>query len=311
MQHGFLYYYLRSMRLYYCFVTGTTTLAGVMFAHTFFLNRNVWTWRDIAVLIVGFLAWGVNQIFSDWYDRHEDKINAPHRPMVSGKLAPKPALVLSASIMVIFAAVSYLASPWALLFLAIGGGLNLCYSFLKKVPVLNCLIYAMAITCCALYGFAGSCGTMPPTAWKTLLVPVLFIIPAHFLMCSFSYYKDKEGDKKSGIRTLQNLFSDNITLPLHWGLSVAYTLGLGYFARVAKNLPLTCIFAAGAVILFTRLCSFIGTKKYHPATCWNCALCVWWLCFLIMPFFPKAGMFAILSVVIITLLFKWYPDEKE
>ena len=194
MQHGFLYYYLRSMRLYYCFVTGTTTLAGVVFAHAF-LNRNVWTWRDIAVLIVGFLAWGVNQIFSDWCDRHEDKINAPHRPMVSGKLAPKPALALSSSIMVIFAAVSYLVSPWALLFLAIGGGLNLCYSFLKKVPVLNCLIYAMAITCCTLYGFAGSCGMMPQTAWKTLLIPVLFILPAHFLMCSFSYYKDKENYK--------------------------------------------------------------------------------------------------------------------
>ena len=310
MQHGFLYYYLRSMRLYYCFVTGTTTLAGVVFAHAF-LNRNVWTWRDIAVLIVGFLAWGVNQIFSDWCDRHEDKINAPHRPMVSGKLAPKPALALSSSIMVIFAAVSYLVSPWALLFLAIGGGLNLCYSFLKKVPVLNCLIYAMAITCCTLYGFAGSCGMMPQTAWKTLLIPVLFILPAHFLMCSFSYYKDKEGDKKSGIRTLQNLLSDDVTLPLHWVLSMIYTLGIGYFTRVAKNLPLGCVFAVGAVIIFSRLINFVGTGKYHRATCWNCVLCVWWLCFLLMPYFPHAGLFAIFSVVSITILFKWYPDEKE
>ena len=310
MKKGFLYYYLRSMRLYYCFVTGTTVLAGVMLAHTCFC-QHVWTWRDAVVLTVGFLAWGVNQIFSDWCDRHEDRINAPHRPMVSGKLSPKPALALSATLMILFAAASYFVTPWALLFLAIGGGLNLCYSKLKRVPVLNCLIYAMAITCCAFYGFAGSCGKMYSDAWKALLMLTLLILPAHFLMCSFSYYKDKEGDEKSGISTLQTLFSDDVTLPLHWGISMVYTVGLGYFARIAKNLPLVLIFAMASVLIFNRLVYLLGKKKYHPATCWNCALCVWWLCFALLPFFPRAGLFGVFAVIMIFLLFRWYPDEKE
>lgn len=307
---GFLYYYLRSMRLYYGFVTGTMTLAGVMLAHTLFC-QHVWTWRDAVVLTIGFLAWGVNQIFSDWCDRKEDKINAPHRPMVSGKLSPKPALALSATLLLLFAAASYFVTPWSLLFLAAGGVLNLCYSLLKKVPVLNCLIYAMAITCCALYGFAGSCGTMPQSAWKALLTPLLLILPAHFLMCSFSYYKDKKGDEKSGICTLQTLFPDDVTLAAHWFLSIAYTIGIGYFARIAKNLPLVLIFAAGAVVMFNRLIHLLGKKKYHPATCWNCALCVWWICFALLPFFPGTGLFAVFAVIMIFLLFRWYPDEKE
>ena len=79
----FLYQYIRSMRLYYGFVTGTTVLFGIWMAHA---DGSAWGWREAMALIVGFLAWGVNQIFSDYCDRKEDAVNAPHRPMVSGEL---------------------------------------------------------------------------------------------------------------------------------------------------------------------------------------------------------------------------------
>ena len=52
----FLYYYLRSMRLYYGFVTATTVLAGLCLAHgtynelklSWTLNDFPWTFRDAA-----------------------------------------------------------------------------------------------------------------------------------------------------------------------------------------------------------------------------------------------------------------------
>lgn len=308
MQKSFFYYYLRSMRLYYCFVTGMTTLAGTVMAHAF--RGHPWGWQDGVVLTVGFLAWGVNQIFSDWCDRQEDAINAPHRPMVSGTLSPKPALTLSALFMLAFAAASYFASPWSLFFLAAGGVLNLCYSLLKKIPLLNCLIYSMAITCCAFYGYSGSCGVLPE--WKLkMILPFLLILPAHFLMCSFSYYKDKEGDQKSGIRTIQNLFSDQTTIPLHWLGSTVYTLVIGYYTKPARNLPLTLLFALAAVLFFNFLCQLLVHRKYHPATRWNCALCVCWIGFLMIPFFRWTGILTSASVLLIFLLFRWYPDEKE
>lgn len=77
-------------RLYYGFVTGTTTLVGCLASgHTLAEGR---TWLLFAM---GFLAWGFNQIFSDWYDRTKDAINAPHRPMVTGALKPAPAFAAS------------------------------------------------------------------------------------------------------------------------------------------------------------------------------------------------------------------------
>ena len=306
MQKDFFYYYLRSMRLYYCFVTGMTTLAGTVMAHAF--CGHPWGWQDAVVLTVGFLAWGVNQIFSDWCDRQEDSINAPHRPMVSGKLSPKPALILSASLMLIFAAASYFASPWTLLFLAIGGGLNLCYSKLKKIPVLNCLTYSMAITCCALYGYSGTCGVLPGTS---CILPFLLILPAHFLMCSFSYYKDKEGDRRSGIRTLQTLYPDRITLPGHWIAGMIYTFAIFHFTKSGEDRLTVIIFTIAAVLLLSKLIFLLEKEKYHPAVCWNCMLCVCWLCNLIIPFFPGTIILAPLSLLIIWLIFRWYPDEKE
>lgn len=304
----FYYYYLRSMRLYYSFVTGTTTLIGAAVAHR--ICGHDWGWRDAVVLTVGYLAWGVNQIFSDWEDRSEDKINAPHRPMVSGKLSPRHALALSSSLMVIFAAASSLASKWSLLFLGVGGLLNLCYSLLKKIPVLNCLIYSLAITCCAFYGYTGSCGALPEWKLNTIL-PFALLIPAHVIMCSFSYYKDKRGDRKAGIRTLQNMYPDQVTLPLHWIASIGYTLVISYYTKPVGNMLLAILFALGAAILLAYLCLLLGKEKYHPATCWNCALCVCWLCFLLIPFFPWSGQLASGSIIMIFLLFRWYPDEKE
>ena len=86
----FVYYYLRSMRLYYGFVTGTTTLVGCLAS-----GHPLAEGRTRILFAMGFLAWGFNQIFSYWYDRTKDAVNTPHRPMVTGALKPAPAFAAS------------------------------------------------------------------------------------------------------------------------------------------------------------------------------------------------------------------------
>ena len=197
----FLYYYLRSMRLYYGFVTATTVLAGLCLAHgtynelklSWTLNDFPWTLRDAGLLAMGFFAWGFNQIFSDWCDRKEDAINAPHRPMVTGALSPLPAFAVSAAGLAAIAVAGYLMSPWTLAFLALGGVLNIAYSLLKRVPVLNCLVYACAISCCALFAIAGAAWRCPNA--QELEFVWVWIVSAHFLMCHNSYFKDVDGDR--------------------------------------------------------------------------------------------------------------------
>ena len=307
----FLYYYLRSMRLYYGFVTATTVLAGLCLAHgnynelklSWTLNDLPWTLRDAALLAMGFLSWGFNQIFSDWCDRKEDAINAPHRPMVTGALKPLPAFAVSAAGLAAIAVAGYLMSPWTLAFLALGGALNIAYSLLKRVPVLNCLVYACAISCCALFAIAGMAKRCPTLDEFGFVAA--WILPVHFLMCHNSYYKDVKGDREAGVRTLQTSYHKYVAELV----SIAF-VGLAIFAagimhgEGPQKKALVILILAIAVAF---QCS-VEKMKYHRATCFNCQLCV---LLLHVRFFAMTWPYAIASLIAIPLLFLWYNDEKE
>ena len=307
----FLYYYLRSMRLYYGFVTATTVLAGLCLAHgtynelklSWTLTDLPWTLRDAALLAMGFFAWGFNQIFSDWCDRKEDAINAPHRPMVTGALKPLPAFAVSAAGLAVIAVAGYLMSPWTLAFLALGGVLNIAYSLLKRVPVLNCLVYACAISCCALFAIAGMAKRCPTLDEFGFVAA--WIMPVHFLMCHNSYYKDVKGDRAAGVRTLQTSYHKYVAELV----SIAF-VGLAIFAagimhgEGPQKKALVILILAIAVAF---QCS-VEKMKYHRATCFNCQLCV---LLLHVRFFAMTWPYAIASLIAIPLLFLWYNDEKE
>ena len=307
----FLYYYLRSMRLYYGFVAATTVLAGLCLAHgtynelklSWTLTDLPWTLRDAGLLAMGFFAWGFNQIFSDWCDRKEDAINAPHRPMVTGALSPLPAFAVSAAGLAAIAVAGYLMSPWTLAFLALGGVLNIAYSLLKRVPVLNCLVYACAISCCALFAIAGMAKRCPTLDEFGFVAA--WIMPVHFLMCHNSYYKDVKGDRAAGVRTLQTSYHKYVAELV----SIAF-VGLAIFAagimhgEGPQKKALVILILAIAVAF---QCS-VEKMKYHRATCFNCQLCV---LLLHVRFFAMTWPYAIASLIAIPLLFLWYNDEKE
>ena len=304
----FLYTYLRSMRLYYGFVTATTVLAGLCRLHGFGSRADPawwpagWTRRDAALLAMGFFAWGVNQIFSDWCDRKEDAVNAPHRPMVTGALKPVPAFAVSAAGIAALAVAGCLMSPWTLAFLALGGALNIAYSLLKRVPVLNCLVYACAISCCALFAIAGR-GNRCPTLDEFGFVAA-WILPVHFLMCHNSYYKDVKGDRAAGVRTLQTLCPS---------AALALSGSMAFLAVVLSGLTaiLNVRFLAFAVLATVLAIAFhlaVSRARFHHATCLNCQLCVLLLHF---HFFKASWPYAVASLVAIQLLFLWYDDEKE
>ena len=305
----FLYYYLRSMRLYYGFVTATTVLAGLYYWHWFGFRADSawrpvgWTLRATALIVMGFFAWGFNQIFSDWCDRKEDAINAPHRPMVTGELKPLPAFAVSVAGLAAIAVVGCLMSPWTLAFLALGGALNIAYSLLKRVPVLNCLVYACAISCCALFAIAGMAKRCPTLDEFGFVAA--WIMPVHFLMCHNSYYKDVKGDRAAGVRTLQTSYHKYVAELV----SIAF-VGLAIFAagimhgEGPQKKALVILILAIAVAF---QCS-VEKMKYHRATCFNCQLCV---LLLHVRFFAMTWPYAIASLIAIPLLFLWYNDEKE
>ncbi|MBO4511860.1 MAG: UbiA family prenyltransferase [Victivallales bacterium] len=314
---SFLYNYIRSMRLYYCFVTGTTVLVGMTLALdiTNMAGYDKPTMAQQALLLlVGFLSWGVNQIFSDYLDRKEDAINAPHRPMVTGALPPRPALLLSAILILAFAIASAFVSVWTLPVLACGAVLNCAYSLLKKVPVLNCIVYACAISCCALYGYVGCLNAFHHASLLLFLATLLVVI--HFLMCHNSYYKDVPGDKAASIRTLQTIFHRHVSITVSLALFAAFfiysVISLFHcLDGTSSNLINFLIHLLLQILLASLHIKNILAENHHKATRLNCELCVSMLYTLILQIEHSQLITEILSLLIIEALFIWYRDEKE
>ncbi len=314
---AFLYHYIRSMRLYYGFVTATSVLAGIMTAHATAVPSGhvqppAVTWAIL--LAVGFLAWGANQIFSDYLDRKEDAINAPHRPMVTGALALRPALLLSSLLMIGFAMASAWVSAWTLPVLLCGAVLNGAYSWLKKVPLLNCFIYACAISCCATYGYAGITHGLPDAACLRSLA--IRMVPVHCLMCHNSYYKDVVGDRAAGVRTLQTCFPRRISLAVSAALFAAHVLCSGtalLHASAGHASLLFCIALQGLLLfgLAALLLRCLLARSFHKATRLNCELCVGMLYTSLLSMESLLLIPEILSLLSIEALFLWYRDEKE
>ncbi len=196
----FLLAYLKSMRLYYAFITGITGWVGVAFYH-FLEPERASLGRSAVILALLFLSWGVNQIINDYFGLAEDRINAPHRPMVTGELAIRPALTLTAFLLAGTLVVSYFLNPWAALAAATGIALNVLYEYAKAWSIIANLVFGVMIATCAVFGFF-ACGPAPDVLLTSnRLCGLAIIVAANGLMTFFTYFKDYEGDRKAGKHT--------------------------------------------------------------------------------------------------------------
>ncbi len=207
---GFVRAYVRSMRLYYSFVTGIAGWIGVAYYEYLAGNPALRTIevappaeKKLLILLILFLSWGVNQIINDYLGLKEDRINAPDRPMVTGELNPLAAVLVSAALMLGAAVVTWFyLQPIAVVFLAGGVLLNILYEYAKGHGILGNLVFGLMITMAPLYG-GYACGPTAATMAQSNRVSVLLmVLLINALMTYYTYFKDYRGDLAAGKRTL-------------------------------------------------------------------------------------------------------------
>ncbi len=223
--------YVRSMRLYFSFVTGIAGWIGVSF-YDFCRPGVDHPSRKMTILAMLFLSYGVNQVINDFFGLKEDRINAPRRPMVTGELDPRGALTVSAVLLGIVALVSWWLSPLALLAALAGVLLNILYEYAKAWSLAGNAVFGLSIAMCTAYGFLAS-GPPPDPLFTSNRVCVFALVALlNALMTFYTYFKDYDGDLAAGKRTFI----------VKYGLRAARYAGV-----VAAFLP-TLTF-----LLFTRL----------------------------------------------------------
>jgi len=212
----FIKAYVKSMRLYYSFVTGIAGWIGVSFYEyiastegprgTSGLVRTIEiappAEKKLAILVILFLAWGINQIINDYLGRKEDRINAPSRPMITGELNPILAILTSVTLLSISLFVTWFyLEPIAVLPLIAGVILNLVYEYAKGYGIWGNIIFGLMISMCGLYGFYAS-GPMEIYMTKSRISALIFIAVLNGLMTYYTYFKDFTGDMAAGKKTI-------------------------------------------------------------------------------------------------------------
>lgn len=165
----------------------------------------IW-WKYILAAMVAITYSGIAMIHNDIIDLEIDKINAPHRPIPSGKVSIRQATIYSV--------VLFIAGTMSGIWLAIEGIIimfltlvvSLIYNArLKKTGFLGNLSVGYTATSAFLYGEAVGAGWThfwPPSLWNQSIY--LFLISA-ILNTSREVAKgimDVEGDEEHDVRTI-------------------------------------------------------------------------------------------------------------
>ena len=204
----FVKLYIKSMRLYYSFVTGIAGWLGFAFYEhiaTHFRTVEIMPSIEKKVLIITmlFLSWGINQIVNDFLGLKEDRINAPERPMVTGELNHVKALLVSGFLMLLVVLITWFyLEKLALIPLLLGVILNIVYEYAKSRGILGNIIFGLMIAMCCAYGFLAAGPTQAPYFTSSRLSVIALVWLMNGLMTFYTYFKDYKGDRKAGKKTI-------------------------------------------------------------------------------------------------------------
>ncbi|MEO1543847.1 MAG: chlorophyll synthase ChlG, partial [Pseudomonadota bacterium] len=164
-----------------------------------------WTTALLGVILAGPLVCAMSQAINDWYDRHVDAINEPHRPIPSGRVPGLWGLYIAGIWTVLSLLVASLLGTWVLVATVIGLLLAWAYS----APPLRLKQNGWWGNAACGFSYEGLAwvtgaaamlsGSLPP--WEVLVLAGLYSIGAHGIM-TLNDFKAIKGDSEMGIRSL-------------------------------------------------------------------------------------------------------------
>jgi len=315
----FLRAYFWSMRPYYSFVTGIAGWIGVAFAR-FLYPESVSVVESAIILVILFLAWGTNQIVNDYLGRKEDRINAPHRPMVTGELSPAGALALSGFLHSIAVVATILISPLALIPLMLGTILNVVYEYAKGVPVLGNVVFGVMIAMCTAYGYLATTPdfevVFTPARWSVIGLVALM----NGLMTYYTYFKDYAGDRAAGkitvvvLQGIQRSRTTAIVSSFAPSIALWAAIAAGWIEPTAVNSTFLFLFALTFFLqIWTGWLYYrhpTGPRAYFSLVT-NFRACTCGQVMLIALFNPELALYLyIVAYVFIGFLFDLHKDHR-
>lgn len=163
-----------------------------------------WLAIALGILLAGPLLCGTSQAVNDWFDRHVDAINEPHRVIPSGRMPGQWGLGIAIAMSALSMAVTALLGP--LVFTAALVGLMLAWGysappfrFKQNGWLGNGVVGLSYETLPWITAATAALGHAPST--RTILVALLYGIGAHGIL-TLNDFKSIKGDTQMGVDTL-------------------------------------------------------------------------------------------------------------
>ncbi|KMO20314.1 bacteriochlorophyll/chlorophyll a synthase [Methylobacterium platani JCM 14648] len=163
-----------------------------------------WPLVAAGILLAGPLVCATSQAANDWFDRHVDAINEPHRPIPSGRIPGRWGLYVALAWTLLSLAVASRLGPWVLGAALVGLSLAWLYSAppvrLKRDGWWGNAACGLAYEGLPWFTGAAVMGSALPEG-RIILVALLYSLGAHGIM-TLNDFKSMEGDRRTGIRSL-------------------------------------------------------------------------------------------------------------
>ena len=164
-----------------------------------------WPMVLVGVLLAGPLVCATSQAVNDWFDRHVDAINEPHRPIPSGRMPGRWGLYIAIGWSVLSLLVASALGPWGFGAALLGLVLAWAYSAPPIRLKLNGWLGNAACGLCYeglawVTGAAVMAGGTIPDA-RSLGLAALYSLGAHGIM-TLNDFKSVEGDRRMGVGSL-------------------------------------------------------------------------------------------------------------
>jgi chlorophyll/bacteriochlorophyll a synthase len=185
----------------------------------------------VGIVLAGPLVCATSQAANDWFDRHVDAINEPHRPIPSGRIPGRWGLYIALGWTVLSLLVAATLGPWG--FGAAVFGLALAWAY--SAPPLRLkqngwwgnaacgLCYEGLAWVTGAAVMAG--GAMPDT--RSLALAALYSLGAHGIM-TLNDFKSVTGDRQMGIGSLPvRLGIDRAALVACWIMALPQVVVVG------------------------------------------------------------------------------------
>jgi len=164
-----------------------------------------WALALVGIALAGPFVCATSQAVNDWYDRHVDAINEPHRPIPSGRMPGQWGLYLALLWTLISLLVATALGPWG--FGAAIVGLLLAWAYSAPPVRLKENGWWGNAACGLSYegiawvtGAAVMAGGILPDS-RSLLLALLYSVGTHGIM-TLNDFKAIEGDRQMGVRSL-------------------------------------------------------------------------------------------------------------